>query len=206
LFLPLEGNANDASGNDNNGVVSGAKLASGKFGQCYNFNGTSSYIEIPYSASTRPTYDMTLCAWASAANWQQTSNQRMISCYKTGGWYLGNTSTNIIFNVRCGTADYNCYISASSIAIGWHHIAAVKSGRYIYLYIDGIMVADNDMGDAKAISYAYNNSLMLGVAAGTGTSPDNVYFYNGLIDDVMIFNIALSSGNIRRIMMGLHPL
>ena len=46
-YYPFNGNANDASGNGNNGIVNGATLASDRFGranQAYSFNGTNNYV------------------------------------------------------------------------------------------------------------------------------------------------------------------
>lgn len=50
LFLPFNGNANDESGNGNNGTVTGAALTQDRFGvggQAYSFNGTDNFITIP---------------------------------------------------------------------------------------------------------------------------------------------------------------
>src|ERR1017187_5394463 len=49
-YYPFNGNANDASGNGNNGTVYGATLTTDRFGisnSAYCFNGTSHYIEVP---------------------------------------------------------------------------------------------------------------------------------------------------------------
>ncbi|MEN9332697.1 MAG: hypothetical protein RLZZ94_1787 [Bacteroidota bacterium] len=56
-WWPFNGNANDESGNGNNGVVNSATLASDRVGNstsAYNFNGQNNFINIPNSISLNP--------------------------------------------------------------------------------------------------------------------------------------------------------
>jgi len=65
-YYPFNGNANDASGNGNNGIVNGATLTADRFGNpnsAYSFNGASDYIRVPNSNSLQLTNDFTLSAW-----------------------------------------------------------------------------------------------------------------------------------------------
>jgi hypothetical protein len=53
-YWPFNGNANDVSGNGNNGVVSGATLTTDRFGaanKAYSFNGSSNFISVSPSLS-----------------------------------------------------------------------------------------------------------------------------------------------------------
>ena len=62
-YWPFNGNANDASGNGNNGVVNGATLTSDRTGNAnaaYNFNGSSSLIEIPDTNKFNLSRDFTI--------------------------------------------------------------------------------------------------------------------------------------------------
>ena len=69
-YYPCNGNANDASGNGNNGTVYGASLAtdrSGNANSAYEFNGTSDYTRVADSATLRsPTNGLTLALWVNA--------------------------------------------------------------------------------------------------------------------------------------------
>ena len=56
-YWPFNGNANDESGNGNNGTVNGATLTTDRFGSAnsaYSFNGNGNHIEIPNSPSLNP--------------------------------------------------------------------------------------------------------------------------------------------------------
>ncbi len=64
LYLPFSGNAQDASGNGNNGIISGATLTSDENNipnSAYYFNGNSDHISIPNSNSLNPTGAMSIC-------------------------------------------------------------------------------------------------------------------------------------------------
>src|ERR1019366_3185308 len=65
-YYPFNGNANDASGNGNNGTVYGAILTTDRFGNsnsAYSFDGASSYIEVPSNASLLFSNQLTISAW-----------------------------------------------------------------------------------------------------------------------------------------------
>jgi hypothetical protein len=82
-------------------------------------------------------------------------------------------------------------VSESVITDGtWHHIGLVWDGSYRYLYVDGAEVAK----DAAALSYTVpcDGSLYLGV----GKTLDAETFFSGLIDDVRIYNKALTADEI----------
>src|SRR5258706_16077985 len=65
-YYPFTGNANDASGNNNNPVFNNAALTTDRFGNsnsAYSFNGIDNYIRIPNNPSLNPTNQITICAW-----------------------------------------------------------------------------------------------------------------------------------------------
>ena len=74
-YYPFTGNANDSSGNNNNGVVYGATLTEDRFGNgnsAYSFDGIDDYIEVTNNAKLKPTgFPVSVCAWIKA----NTSNQ-----------------------------------------------------------------------------------------------------------------------------------
>ena len=65
-YWPFNGNANDESGNNNNGTVSGATLTTDRFGnanKAYSFDGTNDYISVLDNNSLDLTNQLTLSAW-----------------------------------------------------------------------------------------------------------------------------------------------
>ncbi|MBI4647080.1 MAG: hypothetical protein HY738_10945 [Bacteroidia bacterium] len=62
----FNGNADDESGNGNNGTVNGATLSTDRFGNInstYSFDGIDDYIVVPHSSSLDLTTAITRCAW-----------------------------------------------------------------------------------------------------------------------------------------------
>ncbi|MFZ1530368.1 MAG: hypothetical protein WAT19_16550, partial [Ferruginibacter sp.] len=90
-YYPFNGNANDASGNNNHPSINTATLTADRFGSpnsAYNFNGSSSYIRIPASSTVNIAGpQISLCAWVNVK-----------------GFYQGTCHGNALINK--GDADY----------------------------------------------------------------------------------------------------
>ena len=95
-YYPFTGNANDASGNGNNGTVIGATLTENMFGAsnaAYAFDGISNYIEVPAFSQTNNSFTMSL--WLKAYSWTNIPAstphvdilvQRFIKTFTEGWW------------------------------------------------------------------------------------------------------------------------
>jgi hypothetical protein len=65
-YYPFNGNANDESGNGNNGINNGATLTTDRFGninKAYNFNGSSNYISVPFSSTIGVQQKISVSFW-----------------------------------------------------------------------------------------------------------------------------------------------
>jgi hypothetical protein len=192
-------NANDISGNNHNGTVSAATLTTDRFGNtnnAYAFNGSTSTITVPDDTTLRlSNTDYTISGWINQTNVAST-NAVIISKHTGAGQrgYLLNvsgTGTNpprrLIFNVSSNTDPKA--ISDSIISINsWHHVVEVYqlSSHTIYTYIDGLLNS----------SKANIPSLNPTTAADMYFGSDGVglpFYFNGKIDDIRIYNRALSS-------------
>lgn len=70
-YWPLNGNANDESGNGNNGIVNGASLTTDRFGNndsAYNFDGINDYIQINNIVGNFGLSDFTISIWYNTQN------------------------------------------------------------------------------------------------------------------------------------------
>ena len=72
----------------------------------------------------------------------------------------------------------------------WHHLSLVWDGSHRYLYLDGTEIAR----DATALSYALSCNGGLNIGADKDLSTGS--FFTGLIDDVRIYDVALSAEEI----------
>src|SRR6185503_13319193 len=179
----------DISGNNNNGSIGGATWStSGKFGNALVFDGTSTRVTVPNSASLQLTSGMTLEAWVfptvTPTNWRSVVDKNVDGYYLMastssgnrpgvgGTWTGGNQNT----------------IGPSVLAVNtWTHLAATFDGATVRLFVNGVQVATQAQTGALATK---TGTLQIG-----GDSYGE--YFAGRIDDVRIYNRALSPTEIQ---------
>src|SRR3989441_755782 len=179
----------DISGNNNNGTITAATwTTAGKFGNALAFNGTSALVTVPNAASLQLTTGMTLEAWvfptATPTGW------RAIVDKTVDGYYL-MASTDQNRPAAGGTwvgGNQNTY-GPSVVAVNtWTHLAATFDGATVRLFVNGVQVASQAQTTALAST---TGTLQIG-----GDSYPNEFFA-GRIDEVRIYNRALSAAEIQ---------
>ena len=162
------------------GTASNITYAAGKFGNAAVFNGSSSYI---LASAFMPTGS----AARSVSAWVKTtvSNTNMtILMYGSGG-----TNNYFIFRILNGKLGIAFYandhdFTATGLTDGnWHHAVATYDGSSAKVYLDGSLIGT---GSAGAVSTNSNNVAIGGYSNGVDA------LFNGSIDQVRIFNTALS--------------
>ena len=180
----------DDSGNGHAGTVSGAAWsASGKFGGALAFNGTSSLVTVPSSAALSLTTGMTLEAWVKPAT--STGWQTLLMRERPGGMSYGLYGFD---NTGKPPAIYG-HVSSDVEAKGkaalalnvWTHVAGSYDGATLRIYVNGSQVGTTALTGSLTSS---SSPLRIG-----GNSVWGEYF-NGLIDEVRVYNRALSAGEI----------
>jgi fibronectin type 3 domain-containing protein len=186
--------APDQSGNGNNGTLTNATWAgagAGKYGDAVSFNGTNAYVSVPHTASLALTTAMTLDAWVkpttlSAGDWNTVVFKERTGYY---GWALyANTGNNRPSANAYTTADHDLR-GTSQVSVGvWTHLAATYDGNVLALYVNGTQVATT-VATGNLISAT--GALKIGGNAIWGE------YFNGLIDEVRVYNRALSAAEIQ---------
>ena len=179
----------DASGNGNTGTINGATWVAGKYGTALNFNGTSNLVLINHSSSLALDTGMTLEAWVMPTAAQ--SGWRTIMQKETDAYFLhasGNAplqpTAGGTFN---GAVDY--FASPSALAVNaWSHVAVTWDGSIMRLYVNGVEVANHARTGTLQTT---TTPLRIG-----GNSPYGEFFL-GRIDEVRIYNRALSAAEIQ---------
>jgi hypothetical protein len=198
-WWPFNGNANDDSGNGNNGTVNGSSLTSDRFGNAnnaYNFNGSSNYIEVSSSSSISVSTNYSISVWLNANIWSFNApidQHAVVSKIDNGDWYGG-------YEIRTGGGGYIMHSGniGSNFDIGkgnystnnWNNVTVTYDGNYVRSFINGILV------DSIARSGAIQTSsipLRFGRRGGAGYYNN---WFSGKIDDVAIWNRALSQQEI----------
>ena len=178
---------NDVSGNGNNGTISGATwTTSGKYGNALTFNGTNALVTVNNATSLQLTSAMTLEAWVYPTT--VNSAWRDVIYKGNDNYYLEGTSSNASRPAMGGTFGADLYGTSALTANTWAHLAATYDGATMRLYVNGVQVASRAQTGAIATS---TNPLQIG--------GDSLYgqYFAGRIDEVRIYNRALSAAEIQ---------
>jgi hypothetical protein len=198
-FWPFNGNANDESGNGNNGTVNGATLTTDRFGnanKAYSFNG-SSFISVSHNNS----FNMTQATWNV---WVKKT-----SSTSGNGMYIFGKRDNSQHHVTFCTGNTgNCQIGwATNQAIGinggnivgsWHMLTITYNqglqNSNVAFYFDGIL-----QGNSTIQPFTFmNGDLRFGIEV------NNSYWqgFNGFIDEGIIYNRVLNNTEILQLYNG----
>ena len=80
----------------------------------------------------------------------------------------------------------------------WHHAAITfKGSEFLMMYVDGELVNESD---AAATPTVFDNNTLMRI--GTDFNDEDKRFFNGIIDEVAVFNRVLSEAEIQRAMPG----
>jgi hypothetical protein len=177
----------DTSGNGNTGFISAAAWTTGKFGKALSFNGSTTLVSIADSASLDLTTGMTLEAWVyptSLGNWRDLIYKGPDDIY-----YLSGSSTSNNAPAMGGTFTSSPLYGSSALPLNtWSHIAATYDGATKRLYLNGVPVA----------SQAQTGLIQTSTGALTiGGDPLYGQYWAGLIDEVRVYNRALSPSDIQ---------
>jgi hypothetical protein len=183
----FSGNTADSSGNGNNGINNGAVLAADRFGKAnkaYDFNGTNAYVNCGNAGSLNMNNALTLSAWIKP---RSVSDGRVISKWGlSSGYEMDLYNQNVEFGFN-----QSSFVSAniSYLLNTWIHVVGSYDGTTVKLYVNGALKSTYGPYSTTIVNSTYN--LLIGEMANMATS-----YFNGLIDDVRIYNRALRAGEI----------
>ncbi|MEW8506888.1 MAG: LamG-like jellyroll fold domain-containing protein [Candidatus Thiodiazotropha sp.] len=204
-YYDFNDNANDSSGYENNGNEQGGLFyTTGVEGSAANFNGQTTYIEVPDAPSLDFTTAFSINAWIRVAG-DTGQSQRIIS-----KWTIGSPSspeqnefsfaidgqsgalTNDSLNFSYAN-DTHHIVDMGNLSDGnWHMATATYDGNNSRLYIDGRLV-----GEMTAGLTAQNGTNPMYIGGGASTSPMPAYIFNGQIDELKIYNRAITSNEVQ---------
>ncbi|MDD5688231.1 MAG: LamG domain-containing protein [Elusimicrobia bacterium] len=193
--------ANDSSGNGNKGTISGCNWVEGKVKSALEFNGTNAYVNCGNGASLNLTDSMTISAWVKVPELLPQNGIGPIIGKKhlggtTFGYWLAASEYGIItLSVSNGTVSDSGQSSTKLAANVWQMLTATFSSGKINYYYNGVLFdSDNISASITTISSGSEN---LAIGASSAMDAGGPYFFKGIIDEVKLYNRALSADEIK---------
>lgn len=194
---PLTGNANDVSNNGNNGIINGAKLTTDRFGNdssAYLFDGVDDYIDLGTN------YNLTS---HSFVGWFKLNNYPVVPSYKAAivsklnndsqefkNYEIAIVNDKTIEVVIATGSTWDAILTTDTVIdnkwsfISYTYNDATNKSR---LYLNSILI------DSATISYfdALNTPLYIGARPQLSGVKD--FFFDGVIDDIKLYNYDLTT-------------
>ncbi|MEP6699273.1 MAG: LamG-like jellyroll fold domain-containing protein [Verrucomicrobiota bacterium] len=221
-WWPAENNANDAQDGNNGTLQNGATFTSGEVGQAFHFNGSNQFVVTTNAAnlSFERTDAFSIDAWIRTS--ETTLNHFIVAKRQINAPFkgyammvdngqlptcVGPPGAGVLSFFVDGSDTTNCPRDHAIIVRGtrplndgqWHHVAGTYEGSSsasgMKLYVDGALETPVVLTDNLGTNSIANDAAFT-TAAGSGNGPQP---FNGDIDEVEIFNRALSQAEIAAI-------
>ena len=209
-WYPFNGNANDESGNGNDGAISGATLTTDRFDESnssYYFNG-SSYIEVAHSASINiPTgEDISWSVWLLSEPHSSPG-----SAFEKWGGSLGTSYSQLMLRRNAEGDDFYSsgycanpeqagtgIVQTAADAGVWNHLVLVTENLETQFFLNGELVST---GTVEDLGCSNSNVLHIGNRPGSSNR-----FFKGKIDDFAIWNRALNEVEVAELFSLVSPM
>lgn len=193
-YYPFNGNANDLSGNGNNGNYTGTLINDrlGNSNSAISLNGINNMITLPsnnlynsdtltinfwtyansYNIHQRVQFGIINGAMRFSLGWNSsTISYSTMNC--SGGWGIGNST------------------SGTGVSIGqWHMLTYVIEGSTTKVYLNGNFIQSIITGNLNCFNS--NMNLYFGGDIGGGL----IEYYDGRFDDIRTYNRALTQSDV----------
>lgn len=211
-YWPFNGNANDESGNGNDGAVNGSTFGTDRFGltnSSASFSSSSSQfisanigiqdtltMSLWFSCSTQSKYYPTLLDYGNSVNANLPVTRYLAHLAGEEPSWINSFTGRAYIQTNVGgegvVADTQITTDTE-----WHNLVCVFiPNDAAYLYIDGVLIGQ----DALPNSQVYSGSLFFGRDANDNAGAcSGCGRYEGLLDDVAVWNRALTSNEINNI-------
>ena len=204
LIMPMDetswngtsGEVKDKSPNGNNGTAYGGAntVEWGKFERAGSFNGAN-YVTVNNSASLNPA-SITITAWVYISSAPAASGNIVSKGDNSGYRFrISNNGTVAWFDRGCGSNGVGSCISSKGLISlnAWTLIAVTGDSTGLKIYINGVLDNSNSVPYS---SPSTTNALYIGADPAFGE------YFNGLIDDVVIYSSSLSAPQIQTLAQG----
>ena len=196
-WWPFNGNANDESGNGNNGTVNGATLTAdrnGKANSAYSFDGVDDFIQTNINQINNGPFTITF--WTKINVWKTSGfvSSRILENNSTGIFIYDNNLYLTLDKKNVNEVIIDSKISTNIINLNkWKSITYTFDGINVKLYLDGIInftyslvINNSDLDINKTFLFGKDN------CCGNRC-------LSGQLDDIAIYNRALTEQEIKQL-------
>jgi prepilin-type N-terminal cleavage/methylation domain-containing protein len=183
----------DSSGYGNHGTVSGAALVLGmdQMGNALQFDGVDDYVNCGNDNSLNLTDAITIEAWVKPNTITGGDDTIVSKGSWWGPYWFRQVSSSINFTWGTSSTNFDALTQPNFFSVkNWQHVAITKSGNNFILYGNGGLLI------AKTSSVEIGSSASYYFNIGRQTY-EGIYRFDGLIDEVRIYNTALTATQIQ---------
>ncbi len=202
-YYPFNGNANDESGNGNNGTILGASLTTdrqGKSNRALLFNGVDNWVTIPNSSSLNPA-NLSICAWVNIDPSNTNQNNPIVLKIASNGQPIGlsygfaysefHTVGMLYSTGACSTISGLPFSGASNKTINnsWNHLTiTLTNSGLLSMYVNGTLIS-TFQGSAPYIPCSGSDTH---IRLGKTYDANPPVWFKGKMDEIRIYNRILS--------------
>jgi len=191
-----EGNANDSAGTNNGGLNGEVTFTDGEVGRAFQFSGTNQNVVVSNAPGLNPTNGITLEAWVYPTHVPALDEIAMDIASKDGETsnrqYLLTLDGHQVFSAHIGVPSglRQIYGTTPVQANHWYHVVETYNGSNFILYVNGAVDASMPVTGSIITT---TQPLRIGGGSPPNTPP---YFFKGKIDEVTLYNRALSPAEV----------
>lgn len=200
-YYPFDGNADDQSGNNNNGVeYGGIQYKQGIIGDSASFDGVDDYISVPSNSTLNPVDQLSISFWVKVDDFTNVWSPIVHKGGpRTSGltnreytvWLRSNSSFRL---ASAGNSSSHHTVNACCVGLGWTHYVGIidRQNHHMKIYVDGILEADT------IDSYSTFNNNDYDLIFGWSEEVHNQHSpFKGRLDEVRIYNRVLTEDEIK---------
>src|SRR5262245_59511440 len=205
-WWPGDADAADIVGGNDGTLVNGTTIVTGKVGNAFSFDGVDDFVQVPDSNLwTFGSNDFSVNLWANFSTVDTGSRDQLRNVFvghdgaqppffTVNKWIFHYAENGLFFHIFDMTEGNPIFLGPfpfTPVVGQFHHFAVTRSGSTYTFYADGAAIGSTV--DSRPIPNA-TAPLTIGQSEGVG-------FFHGLIDEVQIYNRALSQTEIQSIFL-----
>jgi hypothetical protein len=186
-YYPFDGDTKDASGFQHHGVANGGSFTSDRFGHsasAYSFDGTTASIDVPNDSALNFQSGITVNFWMKVHAFYSREQYPISHGNWPNRWKVSITNNRIRWTIKTtiGTKDVD---SGTQLVLdSLYNVTVAYNGSDVEIYINGAL-------DAFSSWSGLMNTTTYDLTIGQDLPGDNNYNFNGVLDDIRIFNYML---------------